>query len=62
MKLEEYIKKLPNGKWAVCSKKTGKVLGTHDTKAQAVKQLQAIEINKKKEQIEIHFFNSNYID
>lgn len=34
--------------WEVLAKSTGKVLGKHPSKAQAVKQLQAIEISKAK--------------
>jgi hypothetical protein len=44
--LLERIVKLPDGKWAVYPKKGGKRLGTHDTKAGALKQLAAIEISK----------------
>ena len=53
--LQEMIDKLLNerivkrgSKWAVVSKDGSKTLGTHDTKEDAVKQLQAIEINKHK--------------
>lgn len=42
--IREYIRKRGD-KWVVVSKK-GKVLGTHDTKKSALKQLAAIEINK----------------
>lgn len=42
--IHESIKKR-GSKWVVLSKK-GKVLGTHDTKKEATKQLQAIEISK----------------
>lgn len=35
-------------KYVLKSKSTGRVLGTHDTKAQAVKQEQAINISKHK--------------
>lgn len=45
--LQERIVKLPNGKWSVYPKKGGKRLGTHDTKAGALRQLAAIEISKK---------------
>lgn len=45
--LLEKIVALPGGKWAVYPKKGGKRLGTHDTKAGAVRQLAAIEISKK---------------
>ena len=45
--LLEKIVALPDGKWAVYPKKGGKRLGTHDTKAGAVRQLAAIEISKK---------------
>jgi hypothetical protein len=37
------------GKWKVKNEAGTKTLGTHDTKAEAEKQLQAIEINKHKE-------------
>lgn len=46
--LLEKIVALPGGKWAVYPKKGGKRLGTHDTKAGAVRQLAAIEISKKR--------------
>ena len=42
--VNEYLKKKGN-KWVVLSKK-GKLLGTHDTKEKAMKQLAAIEANK----------------
>ena len=45
--LLEKIVALPGGKWAVYPKKGGKRLGTHDTKAGAIRQLAAIEISKK---------------
>ena len=45
--LLEKIVALPDGKWAVYPKKGGKRLGTHDTKAGAIRQLAAIEISKK---------------
>ena len=45
--LLEKIVALPDGKWAAYPKKGGKRLGTHDTKAGAVRQLAAIEISKK---------------
>ncbi len=38
-----------DGKYVLYSKKTGKVLGKHTTKADAVKQEQSIEISKKKQ-------------
>lgn len=44
--IEETIKKVGD-KWVVYPKKGGKRLGTHDTKAAALKQLAAIEINKE---------------
>lgn len=37
-------------KWAVVSKDGKKTLGIHDTYEEAVKQLQAIEANKHKNQ------------
>lgn len=43
--IPEVIEKSGN-KWIVKSK-SGKTLGTHTTKRQAVKQLAAIEINKQ---------------
>lgn len=43
-RLNEYVRQRGN-KWVVLSKK-GKVLGTHDTKSDAVNQLKAIEANK----------------
>jgi len=42
----ETIKKVGDD-WVVYPKKGGKRLGTHDTKKAAIKQLQAIEINKE---------------
>lgn len=45
--LQETIRRLPNGKWAVYPKKGGKRLGTHDSEASAKRQLAAIEISKK---------------
>lgn len=42
-----FIKKLPNGKWRVVSRK-GKNLGTYDTKEEAVKRLKSIEYWKHK--------------
>lgn len=42
-----FIKKMPNGKWRVVSRK-GKNLGEYDTKQQAVKRLQTIEFWKNK--------------
>jgi hypothetical protein len=44
--LLERIVHLPDGKWAVYPKKGGKRLGTHATKAAALRQLAAIEISK----------------
>ncbi len=44
----ERIVALPDGKWAVYPKKGGKRLGTHDTKAGAMRQLAAIEISKQR--------------
>jgi hypothetical protein len=32
-------------KWNVVNKDTGRVLGSHDSRGQAVKQLQAVSIN-----------------
>jgi hypothetical protein len=46
---KEYITSSGN-EWKVHAK-NGKVLGTHSTKTDAVKQLQAIEINKHKEEL-----------
>jgi hypothetical protein len=43
-RLNEYVRERGN-KWVVLSKK-GKVLGTHDTKSDALNQLKAIEANK----------------
>jgi predicted mannosyl-3-phosphoglycerate phosphatase (HAD superfamily) len=43
-RLNEYVRQRGN-KWVVLSRK-GKVLGTHDTKSDAVNQLKAIEANK----------------
>jgi len=37
-----------NGKFVVKDSSGTKILGTHDTKEEAVDQLQAIEISKKK--------------
>ena len=45
--LQETIRRLPNGKWAVYPKKGGKRLGTHDSETSAKRQLAAIEISKK---------------
>lgn len=45
--LNEMIKKR-DGKFVVLNKKGDKVLGTHKTRKEAVKQLQAIEISKAK--------------
>lgn len=42
-----YIKKMPNGKWVVMSRK-GKPLGTYKTKQEAVKRLRQIEFFKHK--------------
>ncbi len=44
--VSEVIKKV-NSKWAVYPEKGGKRLGTHDTRKQAEKQLQAIHLNKE---------------
>jgi hypothetical protein len=44
--LQERLVQLSGGKWAVYPKKGGKRLGTHDTKASALRQLAAIEISK----------------
>ena len=49
--LNEVIKKVGD-KYVVYSKKGGKRLGTHASKAKAKKQLAAIEISKKKAQNE----------
>ena len=46
--LLERIVKLPDGRWAVYPKKGGNRLGTHDTKASAMRQLAAIEISKQR--------------
>ena len=46
--LLERIVPLSGGRWAVYPKKGGKRLGTHDTKAGALRQLAAIEISKKR--------------
>jgi hypothetical protein len=46
--IHERIVALSGGKWAVYPKKGGKRLGTHDTKAGALRQLAAIEISKKR--------------
>ena len=46
--LLERIVSLPDGRWAVYPKKGGKRLGTHDTKAGAMRQLAAIEISKQR--------------
>jgi len=35
-----------DGKWLVMNKKKDRILGTHDTKELALKQLAAIEISK----------------
>tara|TARA_A100001201_G_scaffold122474_1_gene106291 strand:- start:26 stop:412 length:387 start_codon:yes stop_codon:yes gene_type:complete len=45
--MNEKIRKVEDG-WAVYPKKGGKRLGTHSTKKDALKQLAAIEINKRK--------------
>lgn len=45
--LHEHIEKRGD-KWVVTNEDRTKVLGTHDSKESAVKQLQAIEINKHK--------------
>jgi hypothetical protein len=44
--LQERLVHLSGGKWAVYPKKGDKRLGTHDTKASALRQLAAIEISK----------------
>jgi hypothetical protein len=46
--LSEKIVRLKGGKWAVYPKKGGNRLGTHDTKASALRQLAAIEISKNR--------------
>ena len=43
----EHIEKRGN-EWVVLNKDRTKVLGTHSSKKDAVDQLQAIEINKRK--------------
>ena len=43
--IQEVISK-QGSKWVLKSKKTGKVLGTHDSKAQALAQERAIQIAK----------------
>lgn len=40
------IKKCKSGKWKLYSKDGSKVLGTHDTKKQAMKQEVAIRLSK----------------
>lgn len=45
--LVEYVEER-DGKWVVLNHAKTKVLGTHPTKEQAMKQLDAIEINKAK--------------
>lgn len=45
--LQEKIKK-ENGEYVVYPKKGGKRLGTHKTKKEALKQLAAIEISKRR--------------
>jgi hypothetical protein len=40
------IRKSGEGQFDLVLKRTGKVLGHHDTKAEAVKQIQAIEASK----------------
>jgi len=47
--VKETIKKV-DGKYVVYPKKGGKRLGTHDTEAEAKKQLAAIEISKAKKE------------
>ena len=37
-----------NGKWVLRSKKSGRVLGTHDTEQEAIDQEIAIKISKEK--------------
>ena len=46
--IERYIKE-KDGKWCVYSE-SGKLLGEHETKAEAVAQLQAVEISKHKDE------------
>jgi len=51
MKIKELIREFVeqrNGKWVVLDHTKKKVLGTHDTKDEADRQLAAIEINKHK--------------
>ena len=62
---KEYITGSDN-EWKVHAE-DGKVLGTHSTKADATKQLQAIEINKHKESTNVNenaktMFNKEYKD
>lgn len=64
---EAFIRKLPNGKWRVVSRK-GKNLGTFDTEAKAKKHLQEVEFFKHKKASEeklsysavMRFLNKNY--
>tara|TARA_Y100001951_G_C11298033_1_gene277369 strand:+ start:3906 stop:4070 length:165 start_codon:yes stop_codon:yes gene_type:complete len=44
--IQEKISK-ENGKWVLRSKRTGKVLGTHDSEQDAIDQEIAIQISKK---------------
>lgn len=45
VKLDEHVKKRGN-KWVVTNKNGTKTLGKHDSREDAVKQLQTIEANK----------------
>lgn len=47
MEKTAFIKKLPSGKYRVCSKK-GKNLGTYDSKTEAVERLKQVEFFKHK--------------
>lgn len=54
MKFDEYIKlnekiKEVDGKFLVTNNDGSKILGTHSKRVDAIKQLQAIEINKEKD-------------
>ena len=44
--IREIIRQIGPHKWAVYPKKGGHRLGTHDSKASALRQLSAIEISK----------------
>lgn len=64
--LQEKIKKRGN-KWIITTKDGSKTLGTHDSKNDAIKQLQTIEANKMTENIEekdigtlVDIFNMTY--